>query len=213
MKNLFLLMTAGLILLTGCSKEESFEPIDESAANSVYVLKQVNGTTTLEATSIDELHVGADFTYIADTGKTSNTKGYFNPPTRDTTIISWTGSESNRGTNGNAEVQISTPSYSFHFMLQTECINVAGDEAVYGGVVTQVVSRSGQSTSFDVGWRFYFKVIDYGRGSSAVSDQISNNRFFVSPMAPSFCDLSPKNAIWSYQGYTDVREPGFVNVD
>ena len=41
MKNLILSMTAGLILLTGCSKDDSVEQIEEQTVDHVYVLNHL----------------------------------------------------------------------------------------------------------------------------------------------------------------------------
>lgn len=214
MKNLILSLTLGLILLTGCSKEESFEPIEEQTIDSVYVLKQIDGTTTWETMSIEGLQTGSDYIYTTDNGNSNGqTSGLFMPTYRDLLVISWSGFTDETGTYGNAEIQMSTPGYSFHFILQTECITVDGNAAMYGGIVTEVVEQSGNPPPFGINWRFYFEVKDSEQGGRHIYDQISNTRIFASPRSPSLCLAYPAgHRIWSSQGYEDVREPGFVEV-
>ncbi len=91
--------------------------------------------------------------------------------------------------------------------METECVTVNSNEAVYGGTITQVKTLSGDAPNIQVGWRFYFKVID-----SRV-DQKSNTTIFASPRSLSLCNEYPPNhPIWSSQGYEEVFSPGFVIV-
>ncbi len=213
MKNLIIPMTFGLILLIGCSKDESFEPTEEQTIDSVYILKQIDGTTIWETTAIDGL-TGKNFNYPTDDHNLyGHTNGAFMPAYRDEVIITWSGTEDGTGTRGSAELQMSTPAYSFHFILETECVTVDGDAAVYGGIIVEVVQTSGNPPPFGVNWRFYFKVIDSEQGGGVNYDQISNTRIFASPRSMSLCDeYLPNNRIWSSQGYENVIEPGFVEV-
>jgi hypothetical protein len=211
MKNLILTMTAGLILLTGCSKEESYEQIEEQTIDSVYVLKQIDGTTTWETMAID-IENNPAYTYFNHTANNAYTRGLFMPSYRDPLVISWSGFTDETGTYGTAEIQMSRPGYSFHFILQTECVTVDGNAAVFGGIITEVVESSGNPPPFGVNWRFYFKVIDNEQGNSINYDLISNTRVFASPMSPSLCNIPPSHRFWSSQGYEEVHEPGFVEL-
>jgi hypothetical protein len=132
--------------------------------------------------------------------------------------ITWSGTQTSNGVSGGAEIIQATPNFSFHFGMETECVTVDGKEAVYGGIITQVRSLSGNAPNIGVGWRFYFKVIDNGTGGVPGGiipyDQISNKTIFASPMSPSLCNAYlPNNQMWSSRGYTDVIEPGFVAVN
>ena len=221
MKNSIFLIAIGLILLTGCSKEESFEPTEEQTIDTVYVLKQIDGTITMETISLDG-QTGVDYTYKKDYPKEKGfTNGLYKSTSRDTNVITWSGFTDETGNYGNAELQMSTPSYSLHLMLVTECVRVEGNAAVYGGIITRVVQSSGNAPPFGENWRFYFKVVDneHGNGldyeqlADINYDQISNTRIFASPRSMSLCDIYlPGNRIWSSQGYQEVRKPGFVEV-
>ena len=211
MKNLILLMTAGLILLTGCSKDESFEPIEEQTNDLVYVLEQHGNTSTFRTITPE----GANLTLITDKDGFGETFGLYSPYTRDQRLLSWSGFTDETGTYGTAEYYFSLPEYTLHFVMQAECIVVEGNKAMYGGIITEVIERSWNAPEITENWRFYFKVIDNEQRqfSSHIYDQISNTMIFASPRSMSLCNIYPPgHRIWSSEGYQDVHEPGFVEV-
>ncbi len=209
MKNLFLTMTAGLILLTGCSKEESFETTPEQINDLVYVLEQNGNTSNFKTITLE----GANLTLTTEDDGYGETYGLYAPNTRDQRLLSWSGFTDETGTYGTAEYHFSLPAYTLHFVMQAECIVVEGNKAMYGGIITEVIERSGNAPEIAENWRFYFKVIDNEQGSRHIYDQISNTMIFASPMSPSLCNAYPPgHRIWSSEGYQDVREPGFVEV-
>ena len=208
MKNFTLLFAIGLILLTGCTKDESYEQNEEQTIDTVYVLNQFDGSATWETMLIDEMQKSIAKTYSIENKENAHTDGYYLPAARDAMTITWSGSQNGNAVRGNAEIQQSTPNYSFHFVLETECVMVDGNQAVYGGIITQVRVLSGDAPPIGIGWRFYFKVID-----SESFDQIANTTMFASPRSPSLCNVYlPDNRRWSSQGYTNIVAPGFVVV-
>ena len=213
MKNSIFLIAIGLVLLTGCSKDESNEQITDQSIDSIYVSKQIDGTTVWETISRDELPGESDVNYSRVNGN-AHTNGYFTIPipSMEAVTIKWSGTENDNRYLGSAEVEQSTPRYSFHFIMETECISVDGNEAVYGGIITEVIQKYGNPPPFGVDWRFYFKVTDGGHGGNANFDFISNTRIFMSPRSISLCNIGPGDPVWSSSGYTQVVEPGFVNV-
>ena len=209
MKNLFLTMTAGLILLTGCSKEESFETTPEQTNDLVYVLEQNGNTSNFKTITLE----GANLTLTTEDDGYGETYGLYAPNTRDQRLLSWSGFTYETGTYGTAEYHFSLPAYTLHFVMQAECIVVEGNKAMYGGIVTEVIERSGNAPEIAVNWRLYFQVTDIEDSPSRGFDQISNTMIFASPRSPSLCNAYPPgHRIWSSQGYQDVREPGFVEV-
>jgi hypothetical protein len=214
MKNLAILFALGLILLTGCTKDESYQPIEEQTIDSVYVLNQSEGGNSWEAMPTQELiRDSARPNNLTVDAASAHTNGYYESSNSiDTTIISWSGSQSNGLTRGSAEIKMTGPDYSFQFVMETECVTLKGNEAVYGGTITEIGAISGKPPYFDLGWRFYFKVVDYQRGAHQF-DKISNMMIFASPMSQSMCGTTgPENHIWSSLGYTEVQRPGFVVV-
>lgn len=209
MKNSILLIALGLILLTGCSKDDSIELIEEQTTNSVYVLYQLNEIASWETIVLDEFQR----TVYIQHPITAHTDGYYRPTSRDGMSLTWSGTQHRDGyRKGSAEFKQSTPNFILHFSMETECVTVEGNEAVYGGIITQVKATNGNSPNISAGWRFYFKVIDSGQGSTVTYDQIANITMFASPMSPSLCGFLPNYHIWSSQGYSDVIDPGYVVV-
>jgi len=138
MKNLTLLFAIGLTLFTSCTKEESYEPIEEQTIDSVYVLNQFEGSSTWESMLIDELQNTAARTYSINDGDNAHTDGYYVPSSRDAMTITWSGTQTSNGARGGAGIIQATPNFSFHFVMETECVTVQGNQAVYGGTITQV---------------------------------------------------------------------------
>lgn len=211
MKNLFLPIALATILLTSCSKDDSTELIEEQNIQSVIVLNQYNGNSFWDS---KEINVPERSTNNSN-DISANTNGHYMPTDRDEMTITWTGNQDENGARGSAELKQESPNSSFHFELETECVTVMGNEAVYGGVITKIKSLGGNTPNITVGWRFYFKVIDghMGNDQNIPYDQIANTTIFASPMSPTLCDVFlSDNFTFSIQEYTVVTEPGFVEV-
>jgi len=146
---------------------------------------------------------------------TVHTEGYYQPISRNGMHITWTGTQFEDGSKrGSAVLKQISPDTNFHIILETECITVNGNEAVYGGTITQIKALSGNAPIIEVGWRFYFKVDDYGLFLNGPNDQISNSTIFASSMLPLLCNsYGPNSNFWSSQGYQEVFSPGFVIVN
>ncbi len=213
MKNLTLLFALGFILLTSCSKEESVEQFEEQTNDIVYVSKQYQGKSIWETMEID-VKDNNPYSNTTDPRGYGFTNGLYNPPNRNPLLITWNGTRDANGSRGSAEIQMTTPSYSFHFIMETECVTVIDNVAMYGGLITQVVEVTGDPPPFGIFWRFYFKVIDNANEGLSGIDKISSMRIFASPRSMSLCNVYPPNhRIWSSQGYDEVHKPGFVVVD
>jgi hypothetical protein len=213
MKKSVLLITLGLILLTGCSKDDSAQQIEEQSSDYVFVLNQFEESSTWKTMEIDVIDNTFPYSTTPDTKGYGFTSGLYNPPNRNPLLITWNGTNDKSGYSGSAEIRMSTPSYSFHFIMETECVTVIDNVAMYGGLITHVVRVSGNPPPFGMNWRFYFKVIDNANGGPSSIDKISSMRIFASPRSTSLCNVYPPNhPIWSSQGYQEVHEPGFVVV-
>jgi hypothetical protein len=213
MKNLFLTLTAGLFLLTACSKDESFEQIDGQSNDLIYVLEQNNEQGTFTTMEIDNFQGGVNSTRTTDHGDLGYTSGLYEPMFQDPVILSWSANKDETGTYGNAELQISRPNYNIHILMETECISLDGDTAMYGAIITEVLDLSGATPPLTANWRFYFQVKDNAPENGIRGDQISSTSIFASPRSPSLCNVYPPNhLIWSANGSQDVMSPGFVEV-
>ena len=225
MKKSILLIGLGLILLTGCSKDDSIEQINEQAIEQineqttdvVYVTRQLDGNTIWETMEIDidDINPYSDTTDPRGYGFTT---GLYKPLNTYPLLIKWTGTKDENGYSGSAEIRMTTPSYSFHFIMETECVTVIDNVAMYGGLITQVVEKTSNlpidPLPFGINWRFYFKVIDNEVSRHSNVDKISSLRIFAPPRSKSLCNVYPPNhRVWDYKGYDDIHEPGFVVVN
>ncbi len=205
MKNLTLLIALGFILITSCSKDESLEQTDLQTIDSAYVLNQFNEASYWDTMVLEEHQRSIDYL----NSNNAHTDGYYQPSSRDGMTVTWSGTQNHNRARGRADIKQTSPNINFHFVLETECVMVNGNQAVYGGTITQVKKLSGDVPNLDIGWRVYFKVIDSG----LQNDQISNTAIFTSPRSPSLCNVYlPDHMIWSSQGFTEVNSPGFVVV-
>lgn len=206
MKNSIFLIALTAIILTSCSKDESVEQFEEQNIDSVYVLNQFGETSYWDTMEVDEQARSTDYT----TNNNVHTEGYYQPSSQNGMTISWSGTQTHNRARGRADLKQTSPNINFHFVLETECVMVNGNQAVYGGTITQVKALSGDVPNLDIGWRIYFKVIDSG----LENDQIANTIIFASPRSISLCNVyPPTKEIWSTQGYSDVVTPGFVVVN
>lgn len=209
MKNLIFILAVGSLLLTSCSKEESFEENNEQMNDPVYVLEQNQNSSKFSTLTLDGTHLTLT---TKDTRSLGSTSGLYAPFTNNPISLSWTGFQDETGSFGNAEFRQEAPNYVMHFTMQTECVVVDGNQALYGGIITEVRALSGDVPPIDVNWRFYFQVTDNEIGSSIGADRISSTTIFASPRSKSLCTVyPPKHRIWS-EGYSEVHEPGFVEV-
>lgn len=216
MKKTVYLMALALVVLYGCAKEESNDQIEEQSSDLVWVFNNLDGEfQTWETMLINELPSNSDVTTIrGNNGNSAHTHGDY---TFGITSFSWSGTQNNGGTHGSGvSVWILGPPFNttLYLTLDTECVTVEGNEAVYGGTFTEVLNNPfPPGGPFDVGNAIYFKVIDNGQGNNASPDQHAIGGFIV-PAGSSFCGVFPvTDPIWEQNGVLDIAEPGSVKVN
>jgi len=213
MKNLIIPIALGIFLFTSCSKDESLEQTEDQTSNLIHVLEQNLEQDSFRTIEIDNFTGGINYTATTRDNDFAHCSGLYMPGNRDATILSWSGNRDNTGTYGYAELQITKPSYSLHIVMETECITLDGNKAVYGAIITDVIELRGNAPQIGELWRFYFQVTDNKLGFSTVADQISSTMLFASPRSHSLCATYPPNHdIWSSNGRENVLDPGFVEV-
>jgi len=214
MKKLVLSMSIGLLLLAGCSIEKSDTQIEEITGDIAFVLNSSGESLVLEAVSLDEIQKNNSNAYTTSArGNSAHTHGDYN----DGMIsLSWSGTQNNGGTHGSgvAELLIGEPFGFVSLTMETECVIVEGNEAVYGGTFTEVLNNPfPPGGPFDVGNIIYFKVIDNGQGNNASPDQHAIGGLIV-PAGNSNCGaLEVTDPFWERFGLLDVAEPGSVKVN
>ncbi len=217
MKNLILPIAIGIVLLTACSKDESLEQTELQTTDSVYILNHFDETSNLETMVLDSPQNGVNYASELNISYRDHTDGLFMSAPQYGMTLQWTGTQTEHGPSGSAEFKQITPYINLHFKMKTECISIEGNEAVYGGTITQVISATGNAPIIEEGWRYYFKVIDNVErglpGGIVPNDQLSNRSIFAPPGIQLLCNgYPPSSYIWSSLGYTEVLEPGFVKV-
>ncbi|MBK6932955.1 MAG: hypothetical protein IPH12_19635 [Saprospirales bacterium] len=86
-----------------------------------------------------------------------------------------------------------------HFQFETACLNFAGNEVVYGGVVTKVfyvspLFEAGYPGAIRAGRYLVLKVRDNGEGEIAPPD-LSSQYFYTSTVP--FCNIfTPGHPVW-----------------
>ncbi|MBT8272947.1 MAG: hypothetical protein KJO77_04015, partial [Bacteroidia bacterium] len=124
MKNLILSIAAGLFILTSCSVDEPIETIQDQSLETMYVLNQMDGSSSLEAVA----SYGSPIENITYDGVPDlpHTEGYFKPPQKDAMSITWDGTQIGNDKSGGAEIKQDALNSSFSFKLVTECVTVDG---------------------------------------------------------------------------------------
>lgn len=216
MKKLILLMSFGLLILTGCSKEESTDQIEEQSVNSIYTLATSNGESSWESVAFDES------LSVSESGNTNRSRGIraigrfggFGLPT------TFTGIQNNSGARGRALVQLSGPGGSAArlFVRTSSVVSIGDNEVVYGGIITRVIENSipppppcptfpncpppPPCSPFDLGTYVYFAVKDNGQGNNAPLDQFKG---LVIPSCNEFPD-GGASFPWFIFPWTDVAQ-------
>ncbi len=218
MKKIVLSMSIGLLLLGGCSEENLVTQIEEQTGDLVYVFNSNSENPVWEAIILDELESTQSISLdeLESTQSISNyaltehnnensahTHGDLGP-----IIQEWSGTQNNGGVHGSASLLL----FGFsEVTMETECVMVEDNEAVYGGTITEISPPFGP---FQIGAVIYFKVIDNGQGNNAPADQINPISLIVPVGEPSQCDVfTPSFFLWDVLPNDDVPEPGSVKVN
>lgn len=232
MKKLIPLMALALVILVGCAKEEittaalstADQQVEES---SVWVMNTDGDSPVWEAVTSDELQSTQSYSGSSATSR-SNSAHTHGDLAFNVYSLSWSGTENNGGPHGSAIVEQTWSGGIAQFILETACVSVEGNEAVYVGIITEAINPPPAPpppppcpsfpncpppppNPYSVGNSVFFKVIDNGQGNNAPSDQHSTGVFFTSVAV---CP-TPSSGIWSLPFLTilDVEAPGSVKVN
>ncbi len=213
MKNLILTTALSMILLTSCTVQDEILPESKLQEETHFILDQKNNTVSKAYFESTYSYAASRANILDYSSNTLYTSGYYTSSNRYQITINWEGKQKGSTAAGAAEIIYATPVSYAEIIMDTECITVIGNQAVYGGKVTKFQGSLPQVPRLQENWRIYFKVIDDEIIDNATYDQIANNIIFASPQSTSLCDVYlPDNEIWSMQGYDQVNEPGFVSV-
>jgi hypothetical protein len=212
MKNWILTTSLMLVLiLLGCSKEELVEPEANQATDTYYVLEQ-KGDTYVWSTIYREPKNNTQSVPRPSSDHVATSGAYISEG-RPFVDLTWCGFSDDTGTYGTAEIEVVAPTFSFHFIMGSPAIMGEGNEAVFEGIILEVLSKTGDAPEFGEYWRFCFDVIDVHSIVGNDYDKISKAMMFASPRSALVCSIYPPgHYMWLRAGYNDVKPPGFVEV-
>lgn len=217
MKKLTFLLAFLIALFTGCEKSDLTTTENQSVESegiSTYVLTFDGNVPQWEAIILSAEAINSNYGTLKQ-GNSAHTHGDFHGYGG---TISFSGTQNNGGTHGSAEIQISGLSGNLHIKLETASVVLAGEdgnEAVYGGLVTEVIEntipqpppRPGAPPPacdrFELGTYVYFAVIDNGQGVNASPDQYSA---FLYPICTELAD-GGLTIPWFLFGWIDLTDP------
>lgn len=175
MKKLIVLMSFSIVLLTACSKEETVDQLVEQTSEMVLVLNNDNNGTAWDEMEVNTSEMNAIEDEDLRMGRGNHIDGKYTG-FGGTTTIKFNGTVNGGGIHGGAVVnQVSGP-FEAKFRLNTTSVVVNGNEAIYGGIITDVIVDTFPSPPFgcipnQVGNYVYFKVFDNGQGNQSYLDQ------------------------------------------
>jgi hypothetical protein len=203
MKKIIFLMSFALILLIGCDKEEpnliTLSTSDRQVSESGTLVFVSDGEKEFwEVISADELQDNSGS--VTTRSNSAHTHGEFTATGEDPAYFgtyTFNGTQNNGGSHGSAEIIQVRPDGNRHFIMETACVSVEGNEGIYGGMITEVIENTVPNPPpppppppcptfpdcppppppcdiFSVGTYFVFKVIDNGQGNNAPTDQYFN---------------------------------------
>lgn len=211
-------MSIGFLLIVGCTSENVETQIEQLTEEQVYVFNNNGENSTWETKTLKDFQSAyRNSSVIANrenNGNSVHTHGSFDdfPFT-----FNWSGTENNGGTHGSAVITQQIGPSVVTIIMETGCVNVIGNEAVYGGLVTEVENNPFPPGAgpFAIGNIVFFKVIDNGQGNNAQADQYVKT-LVSSPSALACDDLGhPDSSFWNlpFLQIHDVVEPGSVKVN
>ncbi|HSG67918.1 MAG TPA: hypothetical protein VK994_04370 [Bacteroidales bacterium] len=219
MKRISILMLLVALIAYGCEKQE-LQPTgndkkSEKVVSKGYLLNISDDITSLEMKDLvlQEFEINPEFSTLKN-GNSAHTHGSW-LSNNGSTYFSWSGTENNGGPHGSAYVEFgaNNPATSIKVNLETECVMVIENEAVYGGTVVSSENAPPFLPFFNPGWHMYFKVIDNGQGNNAPPDQFGSLIVFSAPEQSNCGVLTPDNPFWSILPAIDILPPGSVKVN
>ena len=211
-------MSIGLLFFVGCTTENAELQTEQQFEERVYVFNNNGEDSTWETKTLKDfqsLYSGSSIvTNRANNGNSAHTHGSFDAAPF---TFNWSGTENNGGTHGSAVVTQEFGPSVVTIIMETGCVNVVGNEAVYGGLVTEVENSPFPPGAgpYAIGNIVFFKVIDNGQGNNAPADQYVQT--LVSTTSPLECETlgQPDFSFWSLPFFptNDVEEPGSVKIN
>jgi len=200
MKNAFFALILPLILLFGCTQEQidtitstDIQTIEKSSPVTLINFSSASGT--IQRISMADLKYNSLPQLSPRASSNISVNGHFSPLAEPQVYVTLSGMENSSGVHGTGQVKSSF----LDFNMETECLIVDGNEAIYGGIITQVnyVDPAWILEFCDCiypGVHFALKVIDNGEGHHAPADMTA--MYFAVGDHPLCEDFSIDSPYW-----------------
>lgn len=186
MKRLTFLLAFAFLFFYGCNKQETNPSAENQQMDATSVptyvlnLNDENPVWELTTLSDQQSHPGSS---TLKQNNSAHAHGEFTGYGGGT-HITFSGTQNNGGSHGSAELEQTSGPFYAHIVMETASVVVVGNEAIYGGIITEVLANNFPTppppppgvpappcSPYDVGNYIYFKVIDNGQGNNAPLDQ------------------------------------------
>jgi hypothetical protein len=195
MKNKIVLSVFALLLLLGCGKEQLVPVPKDQKPKDLMAIPFSNSLETSPVVVLDHLLDNSGTGVNERESSNASVNAHFSPLAGFEVTLS--GMQNNGGIHGNGQIK----SEWVYFQFETACLNFAGNEVVYGAMITKVhfISEAWEAAfpgAIRVGRYLVLKMADYGEGQNAPPDQCS--QYFWTSTMP-FCNIfTPDHPVWLY---------------
>jgi len=194
MKKTILSVSIGLLLLSGCSTENVDTQVEQQTEELVYVFNTNAVDATWEINNLDDFNnTKSKSSAAVSKGNSAHTHGSIN---RESITYNWSGTENNGGSHGSAVIVQNFGPIVVTITMETNCVSVLDNEAVYGGTITEVLNDPFNGFGpYALGNTLMFKVIDNGQGNNASADQYVQS--LVSSSVSDCSNFPPDAFFWN----------------
>ncbi|WP_055443182.1 hypothetical protein [Lacinutrix himadriensis] len=215
MKTSVLLLSISFLMLIGCSNENVDILKEPGTGELVYIFNNNSENPTWETRFLEDAQLTKSNSNIltnnAKMGNSAHTHGNIDG---GSLTFNWSGIENNGGSHGSAVITQDFGPFVVTIKMETSCISILNNEAVYGGTITEVLNDPfNGSGPYALGNTLFFKVTDNGQGRNATADQ------YVQAIVTSTLDgcdsFSPNSSFWNlpFISVADVESTDMVKVN
>ena len=199
MKKYALLSSLLILILIGCQKSDDSSPPESK--DITYVLHLDDPFSMYEIIPSylnDPPYQSSTVNRGGELRAHGNFSGY-----EELVTLSFSGTINNGGTHGNAHFNKVLANGNLHLKMDTKCLTIVDNVAVYAGIVTEIIETPFPPGTgiIDINSVLYFKVKDNGSGQNSPPDQYSPIVIIGSPRGG--CEsFAPDSPIW--EPFVDV---------
>lgn len=204
-----IMISLGVSVIVGCSKKDNDSAASIQNATELKLDPQgayvENPDGSFQRLDMGSVQYGQEPTFKSN-GNSHVNAHYSHQPFGffTSTTVQFSATENNQGVSGSGHIFRTygeNGEFSMQIMMDADCLESNGQEAVFVGIVTEIL---GDNTIYSVGSRVWIRVKDNGQGANAPLSQ--HRGFIFNPSATIPCDFFGLNSIfWVFNGpYQDV---------